>query len=664
MTKSILSKKIPSKTKQIKWAIESFFYKSRVNIAVDHLLKTSQYSQFQEKVEEAIYKQILFFAKVEKIEQIFGSIDKPKEDKGQRKRLLELWIPLVAIIDDETRQDYLQWAGTQGGQTALDKVHEDYKFVLKDKKLINSLNQRAKDFPEMVDQTTQNWLIRKVSDLISQGKSSLEIARTIRDLAKEVSGKRADGIAEHEAMLAFGLIEEEFYKKNKVKTHKWITARDEVVCILQGSAKVFTLNDLKPIKDIKIGDYVLTHKDRYRKVINTYKRNYFGKVVRIKLSVSGSSENSIRLTLTKDHPVLVLDNNNRQVWKTAENLNNDDMVYIAGKKCGCGKIIPFSKKKCISCYITAINKKRWKREGEKERLITFNKKYNKGLLMIKAQKRDRSLNPQKYIDASRRAKLTKKERWNNDPSFRKKYFDNNRKTAKYSTHPFRLISNDKKRQEKVLKLAHIALGKNHLGKSYLEKKVEWFLKKERINYVSQWFYRFNEKRAWADFYLPQNNCVIECDGYFHNNIEIKNLDKEKDGFLKNNGIKIFRFNDYQIRNRFNEVASVIKQLNCIMPVKIKKVEKYFLKPRSKYSKYQVVYNLQVEDDNSYIVNGIVVHNCNICMANEEAGETPVGEIFPSGVEYPPQHQRCRCITMPIITNDFILIWMGSPIKMS
>ena len=50
--------------------------------------------------------------------------------------------------------------------------------------------------------------------------------------------------------------------------------------------------------------------------------------------------------------------------------------------------------------------------------------------------------------------------------------------------------------------------------------------------------------------------------------------------------------------------------------------------------------------------------CPDCMANEEAGEIPVGEVFPGGVLAPPQHQRCRCILIPSIPLDLKIKWSG------
>jgi len=50
--------------------------------------------------------------------------------------------------------------------------------------------------------------------------------------------------------------------------------------------------------------------------------------------------------------------------------------------------------------------------------------------------------------------------------------------------------------------------------------------------------------------------------------------------------------------------------------------------------------------------------CSICMGNGNAGEIPVGALFPSGVLTTPAHQRCRCFMLPIIPTSINNIWDG------
>ena len=44
-----------------------------------------------------------------------------------------------------------------------------------------------------------------------------------------------------------------------------------------------------------------------------------------------------------------------------------------------------------------------------------------------------------------------------------------------------------------------------------------------------------------DFYVPQVKLCIEVDGGIHNLKEVKEKDKNRDAFMKENGIKVVRF---------------------------------------------------------------------------------------------------------------------------
>lgn len=55
-------------------------------------------------------------------------------------------------------------------------------------------------------------------------------------------------------------------------------------------------------------------------------------------------------------------------------------------------------------------------------------------------------------------------------------------------------------------------------------------------------------RRWVDFYLPQKNLVIECDGaYWHGRPGAKEKDEKKDIYLKERGYKIKRLSEKRIK---------------------------------------------------------------------------------------------------------------------
>jgi ATP-binding protein involved in chromosome partitioning len=71
---------------------------------------------------------------------------------------------------------------------------------------------------------------------------------------------------------------------------------------LPPAQNVITSEGLKPISKVRVGEYVLTHKGRYRRVIEKFVRDYSGWVATIGTKSARTPE--FEATLTEDHPVL------------------------------------------------------------------------------------------------------------------------------------------------------------------------------------------------------------------------------------------------------------------------------------------------------------------------------------------------------------------------
>ncbi len=102
-------------------------------------------------------------------------------------------------------------------------------------------------------------------------------------------------------------------------------------CFLEG-AKVRTRNGEKAIEQVSVGDEVLTHLGRWRKVYHTQKRPYHGQVYKIRFY--GDSERELRVTA--DHPLLVV-RRQRQTernkdfqltWARADSLTQGDYLVV------------------------------------------------------------------------------------------------------------------------------------------------------------------------------------------------------------------------------------------------------------------------------------------------------------------------------------------------
>ena len=64
-------------------------------------------------------------------------------------------------------------------------------------------------------------------------------------------------------------------------------------------------------------------------------------------------------------------------------------------------------------------------------------------------------------------------------------------------------------------------------------------------------------RYIVDFYCPKAKMVIELDGTQHNEVENKAKDKERDEYLEELGIVVFRYSNRDINKNFGRVCTHI-----------------------------------------------------------------------------------------------------------
>ena len=217
----------------IRSALEKFFYKARFNIAFYDASRSEEYRNFRSAVDSAIEKQILRYAKVEKIRRII-KVEKAAKTLTDDKildKVSESWEPIQDFISDDQMDEFYHWVGEHGGQTALRKLDIlGTAFVLTSAVLIAELVARRKFLAETVDKTTKEWIARTIEEGISRGLNETDIAMMLRNQARSAAEVRADKIAETETMWGMNLAELTTYKKNKVLEKMWVTAHDEKVC--------------------------------------------------------------------------------------------------------------------------------------------------------------------------------------------------------------------------------------------------------------------------------------------------------------------------------------------------------------------------------------------------------------------------------------------------
>lgn len=102
------------------------------------------------------------------------------------------------------------------------------------------------------------------------------------------------------------------------------------------------------------------------------------------------------------------------------------------------------------------------------------------------------------------------------------------------------------------------------NQSKLELQVETYLKEHNINYISQYEITTNKRKQYLDFYLPNLNIAIECQGGQHffstehfggetEFVKIKERDERKYNYCLNNNIKLIYIYDSKLKNTIQQL---------------------------------------------------------------------------------------------------------------
>lgn len=378
-------------------------------------------------------------------------------------------------------------------------------------------------------------------------------------------------------------------------------------CFVDAQIPIYTSKGWVAIGKIKIDDLVLTHRGRFRKVTFLHRNIGRKRIVKIQVNNLKSTRNA-NLTITESHPILI---NNE--WVNSENVKIGDNIKVLAKYCEtCGKPTPLFKKHCNKeCEKFATNTKRdtpeWRKKLSKSSKKTMKERYANGLI-------DTKKTTEKAHEATRQMVIN-------------------------GNHPFQKPENHIKAQK--------SLGSKNHGKTWIEEKMGWYLTSVLgLNIESQFPIPKNidimgrQRYYYGDFFIKDKNIIIECDGsVWHKDIK---KDKERQDFIESLGYTVLRFTDTEINTNLvncgKEIMRVLANHNheyLFMDLKVTKVEIH--EPKRTYS----LFNLAVEDDESYIAKGFVVHNCQHVVTPyvEEFAKDVNADILKSNTEMTEQELK-------------------------
>jgi len=465
-------------------------------------------------------------------------------------------------------------------------------------------------------------------------------------------------------------------------------------CFISPLTPIYTLKGWKKIKDVKVGDKVLTHKGRFKKVtklIRTPKQ-----LPRtVKIQIKDSSHNKGKsITVTHGHPVYV-----NGKWISAERTKPGDKVrYLASECETCGTLIPFSKRFCSNKCVqenkfvrdrkSEAMKKQWKRMGRylrkrfKESFengtrdrFEATKKANKKIREIYASGVPfgwRGMSEEEMEELQRKAKEGRERvGWEGfkNKKLREKATKlariSNRRRIKEGSHPFQ----NKKVRKKALKnylrwirrakKENIKIGlqdkktlKKALKASFKVRSKDGFISKPEqrmgeilddlgIYYINSYGVNTGKHYYFVDYALPDYKLFIEVDGiYWHEGKERKDKKRERRIIRVRPGWDFLRFTDKEVLDFPEEVSGEVDRLISNHKKKYKFIEmevESVKKRRVKTSR--MLFNFSVEDDESYIANGFAVHNCGVLYTRTfndlkgitKAMDTQISRVLAEGI---------------------------------
>lgn len=352
-----------------------------------------------------------------------------------------------------------------------------------------------------------------------------------------------------------------------------------VNCFISPKVSVYTSEGCKKITDVKVGDLVLTHKGRFRKVLSRIhdlpleKRKNKELLVDIVLKDSNSKYNSnktFKQTVTARHSFLV---NNK--WVEAQCLSSGDKLKVLGSVCEvCGKI-----------YFKPIRKYDFTEN-------TCSQKCHNVLSGSKSGKAISKSLFEQYTNGTRiGSKITEKAHAvaKRKKSWKTMINENNRRKGDLTK---------AKRRETLDHIKRPDLP-GSIGKG--ERTLAKYFKRNNISFISQ----FAVKEKNYDFYLPEFDIIIEIDGnYKYRQMKtIKGMEL-KTKLVESEGYDLIRLPSKETISAFERI---IKNHNGKYIFTELEVVGTTIR---KQKRQEYLYCLEVDEDNSFIAkNGEVHHNC-------------------------------------------------------
>ncbi len=392
-------------------------------------------------------------------------------------------------------------------------------------------------------------------------------------------------------------------------------------CFIDGQIPIYTSEGWKPIAKVEIGDYVLTHEKRFQKVYALPRqRKQRPNVVTI------GFEGGLKLTITENHLMQIeICEGKYTRWIKAGNLKIKHKPILLANKCEyCGELTAYFRKYCSrTCLSKHITERQWKNPEHRKSVSEKNRKsmlqqYELGLrdkdtITKNANKKTRELVKKGQFIFQNETIRESGRHLTNTPEHRKASSERmkqknpmwNPKVKEKARQSFIKYLNEN--PERRLN-ARMAKYRKSGRKTWIEQRMADLLDKIGIDYVFQ----YPILNYDVDFAIPSLRIVVECDGEFWH--KDKEKDKKRQKRIEKEGWFVLRYTGKKINQCLDDIEDEMRRvvgnhakLFNTTGWGIRTIEKWQTK------RNLTLYNLSVENDESYIAKGLVVHNCR-CIA--------------------------------------------------
>lgn len=365
-------------------------------------------------------------------------------------------------------------------------------------------------------------------------------------------------------------------KNNIGRTSKnqWMCIPVHPHCFYSGN--VYTSKGWVSISKIKLNDLVLTHKGKFKRVKRIFKNKANGEYIEISLKKYNGT--IFKVKCTKNHKFLTNDE-----WVEAQQLKINDKLKVLSFQCkDCGRVIEWNRNhfhadRCKECQSKYMIKEAWKKESYRKKRSIIHSRMMKDRI-----KKDTNLPKRLTENAHKKVKEI---------------------IEKNGKENFWLNSKESRHK------AAISNSLNSRGGNRLENMFAKELDKNYIKYERQ----FSVSKYFVDFKIKKTKLLIECDGlYWHKKRATTQSifnSRKREEIIKSFGYDVLRFTDSQIIYNMQQCIDEVKRVLMNHNNEYLFSESKIIHIKKGIQKIKRVYNLEVEDDHSYIVNGFVVKNC-------------------------------------------------------